>query len=88
MLPLVAVPLLHGCGKSGTASCVDPGTLSRGEEQMRKTLSYVDVSASAQRRCDSCQFYSVADAKDCGDCEILAGPVHAQGYCTSWAKRS
>jgi hypothetical protein len=55
---------------------------------MRKTLEYVPISAVVQQQCAGCEFFSVADAQSCGECEILNGPVNSRGHCTSWAGRS
>lgn len=84
LLPVAALPLLQGCG-GGAGRCVDPDMLSRGEQQMRKTREYTANSASAQENCASCQFFRRDKAGECGDCEILDGPVNARGYCNSWA---
>jgi hypothetical protein len=85
---LASLPLLQACDTAGTSLCIDPELLSRGEEQMRKTLQYVDASSVAEQQCNNCQFFSAPNAQGCGHCEILDGPAHKQGYCTSWAQRS
>jgi hypothetical protein len=90
-LPLASVtllPLLVGCDKASITACADPQLLSRGEEQMRKTLDYIDASEDPLQLCSGCQFFSAADAHGCGHCEILDGSVSGQGFCTSWAGRS
>lgn len=88
LLPLASLPLLQGCDKTSTALCADPTLLSRGEEQMRKTLVYVEVSTVTKQTCASCAFFSSADTQGCGHCDILDGPVNSKGHCTSWARRS
>ena len=85
LLPLASLPLLHGCSKTAPL-CADPALLSRGEEQMRKTREYVDVSSLENQHCANCQFFSAVDASGCGHCEILDGAVNEKGYCTSWAQ--
>ena len=80
---LAALVALQACGRH--SHCVDPATLGRGEEQMRKTLEYVDVSGIPGEDCAGCRFFYGSGDTDCGDCELLAGPVSAAGYCTSWA---
>ena len=74
---LAALVTLQACGRE--ANCVDPATLSRGEEQMRKTLEYVDVSSTPDENCANCRFFHDSGDADCGDCELLAGPVSAAG---------
>lgn len=86
---------LYGTGLAACASltactrdaqlCADPDTLSRGEEQMRQSLEYLELSTVAGQDCAGCQFFSEADARGCGHCELLNGPVSSAGYCTSWA---
>jgi hypothetical protein len=87
LLPIVSLPLLQGCNKTSSSPCSDPALLSRGEEQMRKTLEYLEVTTVENKECAQCQFFSAADERGCGHCEILAGSVNGQGYCTSWAHR-
>ena len=88
LLPLATLPLLQGCGRADSVTCADPELMSRGEEQMRKTLAYVEQSADPAQLCSGCQFFGAADATGCGHCEILDGQVAAAGFCTSWAARS
>lgn len=87
LLPLASLPLLQSCNKTSSSLCTDPALLSRGEEQMRKTLKYVEVTSVENQDCGRCQFFSAADEQGCGHCEILDGSVSGQGYCTSWALR-
>jgi len=93
-LPLIAlaIPILEGC--SSDPECADPELLSRGEEQMRKTLEYVEHVPDMAQRCGGCQFFKASgedggvDQGTCGYCEILDGMVSSHGFCTSWAERS
>jgi hypothetical protein len=85
LLPLASLPLFQACSKNGSSGCTDPALLSRGEEQMRKTLEYVEVASVENQDCGHCQFFSAADEQGCGHCEILDGSVSGRGYCTSWA---
>ncbi|NND68814.1 MAG: hypothetical protein HKN19_14590 [Halioglobus sp.] len=78
-----ALGLLQGCGGKHIA-CYDPEMLGAGERQMRKTLQYVNVSTNEAQTCAGCQFYQPGD-ENCGECELLDGPVASAGYCTSWA---
>jgi hypothetical protein len=77
---------LQGCGGRG-GHCASPDTLSRGEEQMRKTKEYAEISPSAHESCANCDFFRSYEEDECGHCEILDGPVNEGGYCTSWASR-
>ncbi|NQX88476.1 MAG: high-potential iron-sulfur protein [Halioglobus sp.] len=52
---------------------------------MRKTRKYTDRSTSPNQTCATCQFFRLDQVDICGHCEILAGPVSAEGHCLSWA---
>jgi len=84
LLPLLALPVLPACDRAAS-TCVDPALLSRGEEQMRKTREYVDVSDVVGQNCANCRFFSADADSACGHCEILDGPVSGAGHCSSWA---
>lgn len=84
LIPIVALPLLQGCGGSA-GYCADPDKLSRGEEQMRKTREYSEISPLENQNCASCEFFRSYEENECGHCEILDGPVNEAGHCTSWA---
>lgn len=86
LIPLVSLPLLQGCGGTGSA-CADPDLLSRGEEQMRKAREYADISPVANQACANCQFFHGKQDDGCGMCDILDGRVNQGGHCTSWAER-
>ena len=82
-LSLAPLGLLQGCDKL-FVPCYDPEMLGAGEKELREELAYVNVSEDDETTCESCQFYYLG-GKDCGECQILDGPVTRGGYCTSWA---
>lgn len=86
LLSVASTPLLQACS-SGQTACVEPDSLSRGEEQMRETLGYVELSVDSEQQCSNCEFFHGGDTSPCGKCELLAGQVALAGYCSSWAKR-
>ena len=88
LLPLAALPVLHGCTGGSSVQCADPELISAGEAQMRKTRQYIEISDVTEKHCSNCQFFDTPDAEGCGFCEILDGPVNNAGYCNSWAQRS
>lgn len=93
--------LLSACGgdaeQGETAdadSCDDLSELSDDEreqrEQMVETLSYVDETPNEDQYCANCALYIEPEDEEttgdqCGGCDLFPGPVHPDGYCTSWA---
>lgn len=76
----------------GTAdfSCDDLSALSDQErqqrEQMTTSLNYVEDTPNPEELCSNCALYTQpADGEQCGGCTLFPGPVHPNGYCTSWA---
>ncbi len=70
-------------------SCTDTAGLTEGEVQTRQNLKYVDQTPEAGKLCNNCQFWQ-PDAPiegPCGGCQIVKGPIHPEGYCTSWVAK-
>lgn len=67
-------------------SCEDTAGLSDSEIATRESLEYVDESPfGTEKDCANCALYLEAEeGADCGGCSLIAGPIHPQGYCTSW----
>lgn len=86
-----APSLLAGCGGEdeaggGALTCTDASGLSSAEIQTRQAQSYVDASPHPDRKCDGCRFYTQpAQPGTCGGCQVLAGPIHPDGYCDLYA---
>ena len=89
----VAVPAaaIMGCSKKeggGGLTCTDTAGLTEQEVGMRKTMQYVDKSPDAVKKCSGCALYKAAAAAgSCGGCQLLKGPIHPDGYCTSFAAK-
>lgn len=89
--------LLAACGDSGDSSgqasseaCADLSDLSEQQlqqrKQMVKSLSYVHESPQEDQFCSNCQLFIQKEyGEGCGGCQLFPGPVHAKGYCNSWA---
>lgn len=80
--------VLGGCGEGeANESCDDLSGLTPEEIQAREEVfQYVDQTPNPEQRCNNCQFWQPDEAGGfCGGCQILAGPVHPEGYCISWA---
>lgn len=82
---------LIGCtkkeGGDGSFSCTDTSGLSPDQISMRTQLEYVDLSPKGEvEDCKNCVLYTQPEAgASCGGCTLLAGPIHPEGYCISWA---
>jgi hypothetical protein len=66
--------------------CADVSGLTEMELKMRKeTLKYVAATPDPEKRCDNCKFWVPAETGGaCGACQLIKGPIHPNGYCTSW----
>lgn len=72
-------------GEKAAFSCTDVSNLTEQEIQTRESLEYVDDSPHAEKKCNNCQFFEAPDAgEQCGGCQVVPGPIHPQGHCTSW----
>jgi hypothetical protein len=70
------------CKKGPPSSCNDVSGLSAADQEIRKTLEYVDRSMIAAQICEKCQqWIEPASPDQCGGCKVLKGPVHPQGHC-------
>ncbi|MDX1548252.1 MAG: high-potential iron-sulfur protein [Rhodothermales bacterium] len=72
-----------------TASCDDVANLTEAQVQQRQqaiqNLEYVAETPQEGKVCSNCQLYQAdAYANPCGGCQIIPGPVAADGYCNSW----
>lgn len=78
---------LAACGSSEPELvCTDTQGLTGQEAMLRTTLQYTDHSPHSDKTCTNCQLHQGSpDPATCGRCTVLKGPVHPQGYCTSWA---
>jgi hypothetical protein len=72
-------------GEGAAFSCTDVSNLTKEQIQTRKALQYVDASPHAEKRCNGCQLFEPpGDSEECGGCQVVPGPIHPKGYCTSW----
>ena len=85
-----AAAVFSACGESKSGfSCTDTSGLAPAEKQMRDTLKYVDKSPHADKNCLNCQLWTSGTTADkCGGCQVIKGPIHPLGYCTSWVKQA
>ncbi len=69
------------------SACYDLNSMSLAQKNMRRSVSFVDPSPEADKRCGVCAFF-VPSKDSCGTCQILSGgPVAATAFCTSFAPK-
>ena len=86
----MADPEAAAGGTTAADPCNDLSALSEADrqqaQQMRQTLGYVSETPYEDKRCDNCQFWQApVGSAPCGGCQLIKGPIHAEGYCNSWA---
>lgn len=86
----VAPSVLAGCGGEEQAglSCTNTSSLSPAELTTRQSQHYVDASPHADKRCNNCRFYTAGQPNACGECQVIRGPIHPEGYCDLWAAQA
>ena len=86
--PIVAA-VLSACGsKDKPDSCNDVSSLSSSDKAVRDALKYSDTSPDPAKLCKGClQYEASADPAQCGGCKVVKGPIHPDGYCSSWAAK-
>ncbi|SHK95940.1 high-potential iron-sulfur protein [Rhodothermus profundi] len=73
---------------SADFSCTDVSGLTAEEIQMRESLQYTDHSPYPDKTCSNCQLFIPAESPNqCGACQLIKGPIHPDGYCTSWVQK-
>ena len=78
-----------GTSASAELTCTDVSGLTAEEIQMRESLQYTDHSPYPDKICANCQLYVPAESPDqCGACQLIKGPIHPNGYCTSWVQKA
>jgi hypothetical protein len=86
---------LGACGRvdneeaAATASCANLDELSRSALALRESRQYTETSSNPETICAGCVYFSAAGGQPegCGDCEILSGLVHSDGYCNVWTAK-
>ena len=83
---------LVGCDRGGAGSSAAPSGpscdisgLTDAERTMRGSLQYVDQTPNPEQNCLNCGLWVEPEgAGPCGGCELPLGPVHPEGWCSSW----
>ncbi len=96
-LPILGIALFssglffQSCKKSETKEdpCADLLKLTVEEKAVRKEYEYVSKSPNPDQLCNNCDLWiEPAEGAICGGCELMAGPIHPEGYCNTWVEIS
>ncbi|MCS7206021.1 MAG: high-potential iron-sulfur protein [Leptospiraceae bacterium] len=70
------------------AKCDDVSGLKPEEIKQRKDLKYTDKSPDPKKLCSNCALWVPPKTKGaCGGCNLIKGPIHPNGWCTSWVPK-
>jgi hypothetical protein len=70
-------------------SCTDTSGLTEQQIQMRENAQYMDATPQPEKYCANCQLFTEPVAgEQCGGCQVIAGPIHPQGYCNLWVAKT
>ncbi|MBW8783910.1 MAG: high-potential iron-sulfur protein [Novosphingobium sp.] len=69
------------------AACYDADALPFSQKSRRRSVGYVEKSTDPVKHCGACSFFTGTQA-DCGNCQILGGPVKAEAVCNSFALKA
>jgi hypothetical protein len=87
----VAPSALAACGGEEEAagpSCTNTASLTPAELTTRQSQHYGDHSPHADKSCANCRFYTAGQPNACGECQVIRGPIHPEGYCDLWAAQA
>lgn len=89
--------LLEACGgneekqpvqKNFNDPCGDLTGLTEAEIQTRKQFEYVPATPDKEKTCSNCAHYVLPkEGNVCGTCQLVKGPINANGYCNQWFKK-
>lgn len=78
---------------AGSLRCDDVSDLTASEVERRNAqitaLNYVEETPKPEENCANCLFYQApTGGSECGGCQLFPGPVHPNGYCTTWQPKA
>lgn len=78
---------------SADLECNDLSGLSESEKGRRAAqvdaLQYVEQTERPNQNCANCLFYQQpTGGSECGGCQLFPGPVHPNGWCTTWQAKA
>ncbi|MDB5422963.1 MAG: hypothetical protein JWQ29_379 [Phenylobacterium sp.] len=86
----LAAPLAVAAPRALAADkvCIDPESLTDAEVSLRASVKFQERAADPAKPCSRCAFFKAeAEAPNCGQCQLLRGPVNATSSCASWAAK-
>ena len=89
-ISLAGVLAMATSGVSALAAdkvCADPSKMDGGQQSLRTSLHYAEVSPDAAKTCSACGFFQAGEG-GCGNCMIFTGPANQRGHCDSWSAKS
>jgi len=91
LLSVTVLGASAGCSKPSreSLSCIDLTGVGADDVTARNAVTYMDRARDKTKTCESCVQY-VAPTADgtCASCKVLKGPIHPDGYCSAYAKKS
>ncbi|MFN3604960.1 MAG: high-potential iron-sulfur protein [Leptonema sp. (in: bacteria)] len=85
---VVGIGIALGGNLIANEKCGDVSKLTAEEKKHRESLKYTDKSPEAGKTCDNCALYVPPKGNSpCGACNLVKGPIHPKGWCTSWVKK-
>lgn len=87
----LAPTVFAGCGGGGAGelTCTDTSGLNPTQLQTRQSQNYTDSSPRGSEKCSTCRFYQAPNQQgSCGTCQVIAGPIHPDGYCDLFAAQT
>ncbi len=91
LLSVSAAALGAGCGKPSreNLTCMDLTGVDTDDITARNAVTYMDRSRDKTKTCESCvQFVPPKTDASCASCKVLKGPIHPDGSCSAYAKKS
>jgi hypothetical protein len=79
------------CGKPSreNLSCMDLTGVDPDDVAARNAVTYMDRARDKTKTCETCvQFVAPKADGACASCKVLKGPIHPDGYCSAYAKKT
>jgi hypothetical protein len=86
-LGLVVLATGAACGKM-RFTCIDTSGLSDADKQLRTTVAYTDQAGDPKKKCLDCVQWQPPQGSSCGSCKVMKGPVHPEGTCNLFARKT
>lgn len=81
-----ALPVIQACSGGRQQLICGSAGLTAQQNTMRSTLQYTEHAADPNKACKRCALYT-GNETSCGTCTLVAGQIHPEGSCASFAPR-